>query len=464
METQALVEVDPALAYKKIKEKTAQLVTLFPVYEVKVKDGREVFKVRLVGDGSRQKTIENTYAATPSREELLLLLQLIASFGWELVHLDEIRAFLNAPKKSKEEIYVKFRKDSKIYQVVNALYGLKGSPRDYQLTVRERLASMGCVPLLSSQCLYICTSGEEIIIIYVYVDDFLITGSNVEILNAVVEQTRINASTTTPIYDPIKVLGMELQRNHSSSTIQLTMKTKITTLATSIGITGDNPNIVLPLPAKGFIIKPDDLPCKDDQVPLTTEQKSEYLRVVGSLIWISGVRPDILFATMYLSWSTKNPLLHHKRMSEHLVQYLFNTQSMPMVVGGKFPSEGIEVEVYTDASLGTAPNGKSVVAHLVKVQHDSASIITKAKATTNVYLSSFESELDGYINATKSLQRMKNILEELKVKLQPTTRERRRRKKKRNAYVLHVKGKKCFLRFYMGRGFRARVCRRVFRP
>ena len=104
LETQALVEVDPQMAYEKINAKKAQLVILFPVYESKIKDGKEVLKVRLVGDGSRQQTLANTYAATPSREELLLLLQLVASFDWEMVHLDEIRAFLNAKKNSAEEV------------------------------------------------------------------------------------------------------------------------------------------------------------------------------------------------------------------------------------------------------------------------------------------------------------------------------------------------------------------------
>jgi hypothetical protein len=106
-------------------------------------------------------------------------------------------------------------------------------------------------------------------------------------------------------------------------------------------------------------------------------------------------------------------------MAKYTLQYLFNTAEMGMILGGKLPEEGIHLEVYTDASLGTAPKGKSIVAHLVKAQHDSASIITKAKATTNVYLSSFESELDGYITATRSLQRFRNIIQELRVKLQP---------------------------------------------
>ena len=92
-----------------------------------------------------------------------------------------------------------------------------------------------------------------------------------------------------------------------------------------------------------------------------------------------------------------------------------------MVLGGEISPEGIAVQSWTDASLGTAPKGKSIIGHLVKVQPNSSSIMTKAKATTNVYLSSFESELDGYIVASRSVQRINNILQELKIQLQPIT-------------------------------------------
>ena len=310
------------MAFEKIRAKKAQLVLLFPVNESKVKDGKTVLKVRLVGDGSSQKTEEPIYAATPSREELLLLLQIVASLDWELVHLDEIRAFLNAKKKSNDEIFAKFKGDSKMYQVVNALYGLKSSLRDYQLAVRERLYDMGFSMLLSSQCLFVYHCDQEIIIIYTYVDDFILTGSDSSILNEIVMKNRIAASTTSPIYDPVALLGMEVYRDRSTRTIQLTMQGKIKSLAASIQISTSNDNINIPIPTRGYIVKQEDIPSDKDKQQLGTSEKAEYLRIVGSLIWISGVRPDILLATMYLSWQTKQPLTHHMRMAYHLVQYL----------------------------------------------------------------------------------------------------------------------------------------------
>ena len=419
-ETGSMVEVDSKMAYKLVAEKKAEMVILFPVFEKKIKDGKEVLKVRLVADGSKQSTLAETFASTPSREELFIILTIVAIFSWILIHVDEIRAFLNSINSSDHPIFAKFRKDHHVYQILKALYGLKTSPRDYQRTVRDRLLALGFDMLHSSQCLFLLVKDSSVIILYVYVDDFIFTGNDLDELNRIMAETRMVTSTTSPIINPTSILGMEIERSYEKKTISITMTKKITNLAHSISINTINNTIKIPIPQRGFIINQEKLTVERDKEPLDIAQRQEYLRVVGSLIWISGVRPDILFATMFLSWNTKLPLQHHQRMAHHLVQYLFNTKDMPMILGGQLSSqEGLTITSFSDASLGTAPKGKSVIAHLVKVNELSASIVTKAKATTNVYLSSFEAELDAYVAATKSVTRIKNILSELKVALNP---------------------------------------------
>ena len=84
---------------EQIRNKTADLVIIFPIYEEKFKEGEIVRKVRLVANGKTQYMSGPTYASTPSREELLVLLHLFAVFDWDYVHLDEIRAFLTAEKR-----------------------------------------------------------------------------------------------------------------------------------------------------------------------------------------------------------------------------------------------------------------------------------------------------------------------------------------------------------------------------
>jgi hypothetical protein len=64
----------------------------------------------------------------------------------------------------------------------------------------------------------------------------------------------------------------------------------------------------------------------------------------------------------------------------------------PLVLGGFDP---IEVLTYTDASLNTAPKGRSVIAYGTRLGMKAGLVSAKAQATMDVVLSSFEAELHG---------------------------------------------------------------------
>lgn len=137
-------------------------------------------------------------------------MHIIAALNWDYAHVDEIRAFLNAPHKGESKAYVKFRGGADYYEVLGALYGLKTAPRHYQEAVAQRLETMGFKRLVLCSCIYIMTRVEDIVIIYDYVDDFIFTGSNRVVTESVIEEFRTVTVTTEPIWDATRVLGMEL--------------------------------------------------------------------------------------------------------------------------------------------------------------------------------------------------------------------------------------------------------------
>jgi hypothetical protein len=110
-------------------------------------------------------------------------------------------------------------------------------------------------------------------------------------------------------------------------------------------------------------------------------------------------------------------------MAISVLTYLGQTSDMPLVLGGfnnPFSDEDInnnsvDIIGYTDASLGTAPKGRSNIGHIVKLSSTSGAIIAKSKTTSCVVTSSFESELDGASTALKSISRVRNILKELHI-------------------------------------------------
>ena len=412
--TKAIVEVDMNMAIDAIRSHGADLVLLFPVYEEKIKDGEIVYKVRLVGDGRTHHSAGNTYSATPSREEFLIVLHVIASLGWVYAHVDEIRAFLNAGYKGKNKVFTKFRGENKYYEVLGALYGLKTSPKDYQDTVADRLLSLGYTRLHMCGCIYLCVSGKEIVIIFDYVDDFVFAGSSRAVVQAKIDEMREITSTTEPIWDAGIILGMEISRNYEKKVISVKMQKKIEELCNKFDICKLKKKET-PMPTSGYIVKEhefDDLG-GENSLFLSKDGIAQYMAIVGSLIWISGVRLDILFAVMYLSWSTKNPRKHHMKMAIYCLSYLFYTKDLPLVLGG---NSELQITGYTDASLGTGPKGRSILGQMIKLNENSGAISAKAHATQCVFTSSFEAELDGVASAMKSISRVSNILNELRLK------------------------------------------------
>jgi len=411
--TGAIVAVDAEVAKNAILKEGADLVILFPVYEQKMRDGEMVYKVRLVGDGRTHYNAGMTYSATPSREELLIILHLVAAFNWDYVHIDEKRAFLSAQYNGKETAYTKLRgKGTQFYQILGALYGLKTSPKDYQDKVADRFAKLGYKRLTMCSCIYTYTENEKMVLVYAFVDDFIFTGNDNALLVSKLEEFREIASTTEPLWNAPTLLGVELSRDKDRRIIKCKMEAKIEEVCAKFNAT-DSKRRLVPIPQSAFIIKDEDFEAMrpERSAFLTAKQRSDYLAVIGSLIWLSGVRLDILFAVLYLSWATKNPRQHHMHYAIHCLQYLYQSKTMPLVLGG---SAELRLEVFSDASLGTAPKGRSTTGHLARLAEKSGGIFAKATATSTVMMSSFEAELDGASTAMKTISRIDNILTEIR--------------------------------------------------
>jgi hypothetical protein len=112
-----------------------------------------------VGDGRTHYGAGNTFATTPSREELYILLHIIAVYDWDFAHIDEERAFLTAQFKGDKEAFTKFRGNNNLfYKILGALYGLKSSPKDYQDKVAQRrFLSLGYFRLVMCSSIYMAS-------------------------------------------------------------------------------------------------------------------------------------------------------------------------------------------------------------------------------------------------------------------------------------------------------------------
>ena len=275
--------------------------------------------------------------------------------------------------------------------------------------------------------------SDELVLVLSHVDDYLFGGSKTELTMQLIEEARQHASYTDPELNASKFLGLELSRDRVRKIIKITMTAKIQELADKYNHAVRKKRNV-PMPINGYIVRDHEIEAMSDKKKrmLTQDEITVYMAIVGSLIWIQGVRLDIIFAVLYLSWFTKCPRQHHMDMAEYVIGYLYTTKDMPLVLGGE---DTIQPIVDADASHGTGPNSRSISGELTRLNEKSGAISAKAKAQTSVKLSSFESELDNTTTNIKTARRVSNILDELTI-----PRKQARVRQDNEAMINFVKG------------------------
>ena len=153
----------------------------------KEKEGKIMrYKARLVVKGYAQKEgidYGEVFSPVTRMESLRILIAIAAQERWELHHLDVKTAFLNG--EIMEDIYitqpegfeVKWKEDH-ILKLQKALYGLKQAPRAWNSKLNEALLQKGFLRSKSDYAVYYTAEVQERIIVGVYVDDMIITGSS----------------------------------------------------------------------------------------------------------------------------------------------------------------------------------------------------------------------------------------------------------------------------------------------
>lgn len=146
------------------------------------------YKARLVAKGYVQKQgidYEEVFAPVTRLEIVRVLLALAAHSGWVVHHMDVQSAFLNGDLT--EEVYVNQPKgfvvtgqEEKVYKLSKALYGFKQAPRVWNRKLDDSLKRLGFERCKQEQALYKKQEGIDMIVVGIYVDELIITRSNVD--------------------------------------------------------------------------------------------------------------------------------------------------------------------------------------------------------------------------------------------------------------------------------------------
>jgi len=207
--------------------------------------------------------------------------------------MDVQSAFLNGTLN--EEIYVEqpigFEKpgtEGKVLRLGKALYGLKQAPRAWYSKLDSHLISLGFSRSVNEATLYVKREGIETMMVSVYVDDLLITGS----CDRLVEAFKLDMSAKFEMSDLGLMnyfLGMEVHQEKGK--ILVNQKKYSSELLVKFSMEGCS-SVDTPSSPGIKLTKEDGQPKVDAQV---------YRSLIGSLLYLCATRPDISFTMNLLS-------------------------------------------------------------------------------------------------------------------------------------------------------------------
>lgn len=130
---------------------------------------------------------DEVFALVARMEFIRLLLALAAQEGWLVHHMDMKSAFLNG--ELREEVYVRqplgfivAGEEGKVLRLQKALYGLRQAPRAWNAKLDHTLKDLGFKQSEHEHAVYRRGRGGTTLLVGVYVDDLIITGSTMEVV------------------------------------------------------------------------------------------------------------------------------------------------------------------------------------------------------------------------------------------------------------------------------------------
>lgn len=126
----------------------------------------------------------------------MLILALAVQNNWILRQLDFKNAFLHG--ELEDEVYTKqpqgfvdAEHPTQVCRLIKSLYGLKQALRAWNLKFTSNLPSLGFITSMSDTSLFMKDDDEDVIIFLLYVDDIILTGSNLAKIQYVISQCAI---------------------------------------------------------------------------------------------------------------------------------------------------------------------------------------------------------------------------------------------------------------------------------
>ncbi|GKA67546.1 putative ribonuclease H-like domain-containing protein [Tanacetum coccineum] len=298
-------------------------------------------KARLVAQGHRQEEgidYDEVFAPVARIEAIRLFLAFASYMGFLVYQLDVKSAFLYG--EIEEEVYVTQPKGFEdpyfpkhVYRVVKALYGLHQAPRAWYARLSAFLLQHNYRRGTIDKTLFIKKDSRDILLVQVYVDDIIF------------------GSTNKAWCDDFEVLMKGEFEMSAMGEMTFFLGLQVKQLPDGIFISQDKY-------VKDMLTKFDMESVRTATTPYEaakTKLKDEtdppvnvhlYRSMIGSLMYLTASRPDIMFAVSACSRHQVTPLTSHLNAVKKIFKYL---KGQPKL-GLWYPKDSpFQLEAYSDS-------------------------------------------------------------------------------------------------------------------
>ena len=312
--------------------------------------------------------------------------------------MDVKTAFLHSTLE--ETVYIQqptgYEEGDKVCKLQKALYGLKQSPRVWYNTLHDYFKSLGYQRTNADHSVFLHSNKT---IVAVYVDDLLIFGPDMSVIQELKAQLR-QKFDMTDLGPCSHYLGMEITRDRVKGTLRMAQTTYLDKVLCAFNMADCKP-VSTPMDQGLKLVK-------ETEKTAAPEDVRRFQSAIGSLMYaMIETRPDIAFAVSTLSQFASNPNEEHWKALKHVFRYLKGTMSLGITYGGDGSLVG-----YTDSDwAGDAATRKSTSGYLFKLANGAISWSSKRQPT--VALSSCEAEYMAMTQGVKEAVWLRGLLHEL---------------------------------------------------
>ncbi|GJY29360.1 putative ribonuclease H-like domain-containing protein [Tanacetum coccineum] len=303
-------------------------------------------KARLVAQGYTQEEeidYDEVFAPVSRIEEIRLFLAYTSFKDFVVYQMDVKSAFLFG--KIEEEVYVcqppGFEDPDfpdRVYKVEKALYGLHQAPRAWYETLSTYLLDNGFQRGKIDKTLFIRRDKGDILLVQVYVDD-IIFGSTKKSLCIEFEKMMHKKFQMSSIGEIIFFLGLQVKQNEDG--IFISQDKYVTKILKKFGFS-DVKTGSTPMEIHKPLLKDVDGEDVDEHI---------YRSMIGSLMYLTSLRPDIMFVVCVCARFQVNPKVSHLHAVKRIFRYLKGQSKL----GLWYPKDSpFDLVAYTDSDYAGA--------------------------------------------------------------------------------------------------------------